>query len=117
VNDKNAEKRYEYDLKISDVERNVEELHIQENQFRQSLENFNRDITQSFHTLMTIEDDLNRRNYGTSGFSETEQKRRYLVQVIENQVEEQDLQFRKASQKLEDERETLLKERNNLSWD
>ena len=56
-------------------------------------------------TLMTIEDDLNRRNYGTSGFSETEQKRRYLVQVIENQVEEQDLQFRKASQKLEDERE------------
>lgn len=35
IKDKNSEKRYEYDLKITDVERKTEELHIQERQLRE----------------------------------------------------------------------------------
>jgi hypothetical protein len=117
VKDKNAEERYTYDLKIMEKERESEELHIQERQLKQSLENFEQDIIRSFQTLTAIEDELNQRNHGSSGFSETEQKRRYLAQVISTQQETQDLQFRKIHQKLEDEREILLKERNDLAWD
>ncbi|GHU38842.1 hypothetical protein FACS1894193_12460 [Bacilli bacterium] len=117
MKDKNAEKRYTYDLKIMEKERESEELHIQERQLKQSLENFEQDITRSFQTITAIEDELNRRNHSSSGFSETEQKRRYLAQVISTQQETQDLQFKRLNQKLEDERENLLKERNDLAWD
>ncbi|GAB2023396.1 hypothetical protein RyT2_24720 [Pseudolactococcus yaeyamensis] len=117
MKDKNAEKRYAYDLQIMEKERETEELHIQERQLKQSLENFDRDITHSFQTLTAIEDELNQRNHGSSGFNETEQKRRYLAQVISTQQETQDLQFKRLNQKLEDERENLLKERNDLAWD
>ena len=117
IKDKNSEKRYEYDLKITDVERKTEELHIQERQLRESLENFNSEMTRSFRGLMGMEDEINRRSHGSSGYSETEQKRRYVTQLIENQQEEQALQFRKASQQLEDERENLIKERSKLPWD
>lgn len=117
MKDKNAEKLYTYDLKIMEKERESEELYIQERQLKQSLENFEQDITHSFQILMAIEDELNQRNHGSSGFSETEQKRRYLAQVILTQQETQDLQFKRLNQKLEDERENLLKERNDLAWD
>ena len=39
------------------------------------------------------------------------------TQEMCNQQEEQALQFRKASQQLEDERENLIKERSKLPWD
>lgn len=117
IKDKNYEKRYEYDLKITEIEQKSEELRIQERQLRQSLENFNSEITQSFQGLIEIENELNQRNHGNSGYSETEQKRRYITQLIEKQQEEQTLQFRKASQQLEDERKNLIKERSQLSWD
>ena len=117
VKDKHAEKRYDYDLQIMEKERESEELHLQERQLKQSLENFEQDITRSFQILTVIEDELNRRNHGSSGFSETEQKRRYLAQVISTQQETQDLQFKRLNQKVEDERENLLKERNDLAWD
>ena len=71
MKDKHAEKRYDYDLQIMEKERESEELHLQERQLKQSLENFEQDITRSFQTLTAIED----------------------------------------------ERENLLKERNDLAWD
>ncbi|MEY8538324.1 hypothetical protein AALM99_07705 [Lactococcus muris] len=76
IKDKNYEKRYEYDLKITEVEQKSEELRIQERQLGQSLENFNSEITRSFQRLMEIEDELERRNHGNSGYRETEQKRK-----------------------------------------
>ena len=51
MKDKNAEERYTYDLKIMEKERESEELHIQERQLKQSLENFEQDIIRSFQTI------------------------------------------------------------------
>lgn len=117
IKDKNSEKRYDYDLKIMEKERQTEEIQILERQLKQSLENFEQDMTRSFQALMSLEDEMNCRNQSNNSFSETEQKRRYVKQLIENQQEEQALQFRKVSQQLEDEREKLIKERSQLTWD
>lgn len=117
VKDKNADKRYAYDLKISDEERKIEELYAQEGQLKQSLEAFQYEITSSFQTLKVIEDELNYRNHGSSSFSETQEKQKYLVRMIANQQASQDFQFKRIHQKREEQRETLIRERSSLSWD
>ncbi|EGO8095178.1 hypothetical protein KI126_002551 [Enterococcus faecium] len=117
IKDKNSEKRYEYDLKIIDVERTSDELRTQERQLERSLEEFKHEMTQSFQRLREIEDGRNQRNYDNNSYSEIEQKRRHITRLIENQQEEQAVQFRKVQQQLEDEREYFIKERNQLPWD
>ncbi|MGX7048482.1 hypothetical protein RU86_GL001660 [Lactococcus piscium] len=117
MKDKNADKRYAYDLKISDEERKIEELYAQEGQLKQSLEAFQYEITSSFQTLKVIEDELNYRNHGSSSFSETQEKQKYLDRMIANQQASQDLQFKRIHQKREEQRETLIRERSSLSWD
>lgn len=83
MKDKNPEKRYEYDFKIMDKER-------------------------------AIEEELNE---GRTSFSETEQKRKYIENLLVQQQEEVASQYRKVHRLMEDEREQLQKERNQLSWD
>lgn len=114
MRDKNSEKRYEYDLQIMDKERRIEESHQEQWQAEQSIENFTNEMNQTFRELQEIEAALNE---GKTSFSETEQKRKYIDNVLNQQREEVDNQYRRSHILLEDEREQLLKERNQLPWD
>ncbi|MFC4652343.1 hypothetical protein ACFO26_05415 [Lactococcus nasutitermitis] len=115
--DKNADKRFEYNLKISEKERETEELQLEERQTVQTFENFEEIMMQSFREIQEIEADINKRSHIQNAFSETEQKKRYFSQLISNQKEELSQEYKKKKQMLEDERETLEKERDNLAWD
>ena len=117
IKDKNSEKRYEYNLKIRDIEQQSEELRYQERQLEKALGEFNHTMTQSFHRLIEIEDELTRRSGRNTLYNEIEQKRRHILRLVENQQEEQAVQFRKVQQQLEDKREYFIKERNQLPWD
>ncbi|KXF71668.1 MULTISPECIES: hypothetical protein [Enterococcus] len=117
IKDKNSEKRYEYNLKIRDIEQQSEELRYQERQLEQALGEFNHTMAQSFHRLIEIEDELTRRSGRNTLYNEIEQKRRHILRLVENQQEEQAVQFRKVQQQLEDKREYFIKERNQLPWD
>ncbi|GHU38793.1 hypothetical protein FACS1894193_13710 [Bacilli bacterium] len=114
MKDKNSEKRYEYDIQILDKERAIEESHQEQRQAERSIEDFTNQMNQTFRELQDIEEALNE---GQTSFSETEQKRRYVSNLLAQQQEEVSTQYRKEHTLMEDEREQLQKERNQLSWD
>ena len=114
MKDKNSEKRYEYDIQILDKERAIEESHQEQRQAERSIEDFTTQMNQTFRELQAIEEALNE---GQTSFSETEQKRRYVTNLLAQQQEEVSTQYRKEHILMEDEREQLQKERNQLSWD
>ena len=114
MKDKNSEKRYEYDIQILDKERAIEEFHQEQRQVERSIEDFTTQMNQTFRELQGIEEALNE---GQTSFSETEQKRRYVTNFLAQQQEEVSTQYRKEHTLMEDEREQLQKERNQLSWD
>jgi hypothetical protein len=115
--DKNADKRYEFNLKISKNERESEELQLLQKEEMRSIENFENDMMQSFREYQQIEDEINVLGHQQNAFSEEEQKKRYFSQIIRSQKEEMIQGFKKAGQALEDQREILQKERDSLSWD
>lgn len=114
MKDKNSEKRYEYDIQILDKERAIEASHQEQHQTERSIEDFTNHMNQTFRELQAIEDALNE---GQTSFSETEQKRRYITNLLAQQQEEVSTQYRKEHNLMEEEREQLQKERNQLSWD
>lgn len=114
MKDKNSEKRYEYDLQIMDKERAIEESHQGQRQAERSIEDFSTQMSQTFRELQAIEEE---QNEGQTSFSETEQKRKYIENLLVQQQEEVTSQYRKTHNLMEDEREQLQKERNQLSWD
>ncbi|MCJ1976685.1 hypothetical protein [Pseudolactococcus paracarnosus] len=114
MKDKNSEKRYEYDIQIMDKERTIEASHQEQRQVEISIENFTIQMNQTFRELQAIEEE---QNEGRPSFSETEQKRKYMENLLGGQQEEITSQYRKAHHLMEDEREKLQKERNQLSWD
>lgn len=114
MKDKNSEKRYEYDVQIMDKERAIEASHQEQRQVEISIENFTIQMNQTFRELQAIEEE---QNEGRPSFSETVQKRKYMENLLGGQQEEITSQYRKAHHLMEDEREKLQKERNQLSWD
>ena len=112
MKDKNSEKRYEYDLQIMDKERAIEESHQGQRQAERSIEDFSTQMSQTFRELQAIEEE---QNEGQTSFSETEQKRKYIENLLVQQQEEVTSQYRKAHNLMEDEREQLQKERTSLS--
>lgn len=117
IKDGNADKRFEYNLKISEKEREAEELALEQKQVTRIFESFEQTMMQSFREIQEIEDDINRRSYVQNAFSETEEKKRYFSQIIASQQEEIAQEYKKANQALEDVRGTLQKERDSLPWD
>ena len=97
-----------------DKERAIEESHQEQRQTERSIEDFINQMKQTFRKLKAIEEALNE---GQTSFSETEQKRRYVTNLLAQQQEEVSTQYRKEHILMEDEREQLQKERNQLSWD
>ena len=97
-----------------DKERAIEESHQEQRQTERSIEDFINQMNQTFRELQAIEEALNE---GHTSFIETEQKRRYVSNLLAQQQEEVSTQYRKEHILMEDEREQLQKERNQLSWD
>lgn len=114
LRDKNSEKRYAYDLKILDKEREIEKIYAQQYQVENTIESFRLEMEQNFYQLKEIEDELNQMN---SSYSEIKQKRKYVLNLLSQQQEEIKINYRKVKNMLEDEREILQKERNQLPWD
>lgn len=112
-----SEQRYEYDLKIKNVEREIEELRRQELQLETLLENFNDEITHSFKRLLEIEDESTQKYCEGINSYDTEFRQSHIKQIIKKQYADQAFQFRKATQCLDEEREFLMTERNKLPWD
>ncbi|GAB2025553.1 hypothetical protein [Lactovum odontotermitis] len=117
VKDKNADKRYEYNLKISSNEQKTIELLREQKQVNLELEDFEQTMNRTFSEILEIEAELNRRNGQPNAFSETEYKKRHLSQMISRHREQTTAEYQTASQALKDSRETLQKERDNLTWD
>ncbi|MCJ1993602.1 hypothetical protein GYN24_03265 [Lactococcus piscium] len=93
MKDKNSEKRYEYDIQIMDKERTIEASHQEQRQVEISIENFTIQMNQTFRELQAIEEE---QNEGRPSFSETEQKRKYMENLLGGQQEEITSQYRKA---------------------
>ncbi len=96
-----------------DKERAIEESHQEQRQAERSIEDFSTQMSQTFRELQAIEEE---QNEGQTSFSETEQKRKYMENLLVQQQEEVASQYRKAHNLMEDEREQLQKERNELPW-
>jgi hypothetical protein len=115
--DKNADKRLEFNRKIASKEHESDELHLEERQAQNQIENFEAVMMKSFRNLQEIEEEINRRSHIQGAYDETAQKQRYMSNVISQQKEGVKQVYQQRSLKLEDEREQLQKERDSLSWD
>ena len=115
--DKNADKRLDFNRKIASKERESDELHLEERQAQNRIENFESVMMKSFRNLQEIEDNINKRSHIQGAYDETAQKQRYMSNVILQQKEGLKQVYQQRSLKLEDEREQLQKERDSLSWD
>ena len=115
--DKNAGKRLEYNQQISSKERESEELHVEEHQAQNSLDNFQAIMMINFRQLQEIDENINSRSHVQDAYDETAYKKKYLSNIIREQEEGLKRAYQASKIKLEAEREQLQKERNNLAWD
>ncbi len=115
--DKNADKRLEYNRKIASKERESDELYLEERQVKNQIENFEIVMMQGFRKLQEIEDNINKRGTLVWNYDETFQKQKYLSNVIRQQQEGLEHSYRSVRFQVENEREQLQRERDNLAWD
>ncbi|MDR0299596.1 MAG: hypothetical protein LBI13_05890 [Streptococcaceae bacterium] len=119
VKDKNAEARYDYNQKISQTERELDDLQGQEHQLQNQIDDFENLGNKEFQKLLAINDDLVRRGSFSAQWDleEIKGKAQYFKKMISDQQEELGKIYRKSSQDIEAKREHLQKERDGLTWD
>lgn len=119
VKDKSAEERCDYNQKILQTERELEELKDQKRQIQVLLDNFETTISREFEKLLEIDDDLMKRGSFSSqlDFEEGQEKARYIKTLLAQQQDDFYYAFSQENQRLEEKRETLQKERDGLPWD
>ncbi|WP_285004963.1 hypothetical protein [Lactococcus garvieae] len=119
VQDKNASKRLEYNRKILEMESVFDDLQNQKKIFHRNLESLEESLNQSFHNLRKIDEELLDGNQGNFNnfYDENQQKYRFVKQMISSQKEEAEKNYRQALQEVNDKKEHLQKERDNLSWE
>ena len=119
VKDKSADERCDYNQKILQTERKQDELKYQKHKIQVLLDNFETTISREFQKLLEIDDDLMKCGSFSAkwDFDENQEKARYIKNLIAQQQDDFTYAFSEESQRLEDERETLQKERNELPWD
>lgn len=119
VRDKNASKRLEYNRKILEMEFLFDDLQNQKRIFHRNLESLEESLAQGFHNLRKIDEELLDGNQGGSNnfYDENQQKYRFVKQMISNQKEEAEKNYKQALQEVNDKKEHLQKERDNLSWE
>jgi len=115
--DKNADKRSDYNLKINDNERKVESLQQAQQQELRMLERFQQEKMNFFRNVIAIEEAVSQHTGKTNAFSETEQERQYVQHVFARREEDLQELYSTEKEALEDEREVLQQERNDLAWE
>jgi len=115
--DKNADKRSEYNLKINDNERKIERLQQVQQQELRMLEQFQQEKINFFRYVIAMEEEVSQHTGKTNEFSETEQERQYVQHVFARREEELQELYSTEKEALEDEREVLQQERNDLAWE
>ncbi|MCJ1994527.1 hypothetical protein GYN24_08045 [Lactococcus piscium] len=115
--DNNSDKHFALNQKIISKERSSDAIHLEGQQTQDRIDNFAYMMMKSFRDFQEIEESIKKRSHVQSGYDETAHKQTYISNLINQQKEEFKQVYHKASLKLEDEREQLLRERNSLSWD
>ena len=115
--DNNSDKHFALNQKIISKERSSDAIHLEGQQMQDRIDNFAYMMMKSFRDFQEIEESIKKRSHVQSGYDETAHKQTYISNLINQQKEEFKQVYHKASLKLEDEREQLLRERNSLSWD
>jgi len=111
------EARYEYNLKINEKEQELAAIGQEQQALFWRLEDFSERGRQSFNALEVMEDKMNGYAVEPISFSETEHKKRYMLQLRERRVEEMRDLYEKKKQDLADQLEELQRERDALAWD
>lgn len=119
VKDKSAGERYDYNQKILQTERELDELKDQKRQIQVMLDKFETTISREFQNLLEIDDDLMKCGSFSAewDFEESEGKAHYIKTLLAQQRDSFIYAFSQESQHLEEKRETLQKERDGLPWD
>ncbi|AYG00467.1 hypothetical protein [Lactococcus allomyrinae] len=119
VKDKSANERYEYNQKILQTERELEDLNTQHYQLKNTLENFEQTTEKEFRNLLEIDNEMMKRGSFSAqwDFEENQGKAQFLKNFLTQQQENLTHAFSQESQKLEDQREQFQGERDHLPWD
>jgi|GEM_PF-2517616 len=118
VKDKSAKERCKYNQKIFQIEQEIDELKYQERQIQVLLHNYETTTSREFGKLLEIDDDLMKSGSSSSqwDFEESQGKARYIKSLIAQQKEGFIYAFSQERQRLEEKREALRKERDELPW-
>ncbi|WP_369948497.1 hypothetical protein [Lactococcus ileimucosae] len=117
--DKNADLRFEYNRKISQVERNYDDLQSYKRKIEDLFDNLENVTRREYQSLSEIDESLIKE--GSKRAQWEAQENQSMTNYIRNQLNQnqEDLrqEFSKANFDLEEKRTQLQKERDNLSWD
>lgn len=119
MRDKSEEKRFELSQKIIRIEQEEEDFSYAVRQYRQKLENFEA----AFYALTTNLRDFYRycdspqQSMLIQEMDELDQLQRQVDQYGESEEDRLTIVSRRVCQNLDDHRERLIKERNQLPWE
>ncbi|GHU36269.1 hypothetical protein FACS1894192_02520 [Bacilli bacterium] len=116
--DKSADERFEYNTKIRHHENQMDEFSQIFRRYLDNLERTRENLRRNFEAEQSLReqsrDNLSRND---SALEETQYKFRDRMRVFDEQLETGEGFRRKTVQKLDDEREQLIRERNALPWE
>ncbi|MBS7576310.1 MULTISPECIES: hypothetical protein [unclassified Enterococcus] len=119
MKDINGNERLLYNQKITEKEREMEEISAQKRQIEQVLFNLEEDLANHHQQLINLNDELvvkGADDYRLNQENETIQHYQFK-RIISAQSEQLNHAFKQSINELENEREALYRERNELAWD
>lgn len=119
VQDKNSEKRYEYNQQILKTEQDMEELLTQNRQLKALFERTEETFSREFQKLLAIDENLKQRGSFSARWDleEHQAMRQGFIQSVAQYEENLAQAFRRENASLDERREKLQQERDALSWD
>jgi len=112
-----ADERYAYNLQIAQKERILDELYDEQKKAVDSMENFSATMMQHFDRLSALEEDRFVRSGVQNNFSDVTAQKEYFSNMLAKQEDEMRKIYSQTRSMLEDEREGLQRERDELVWD
>jgi pheromone shutdown protein TraB len=109
--------RYEYEQRIAATEAQQDDVQAEQREVLQTCVGFETAMMQAFHERLRIEANIVSRSVNRDTFSENEQEKKYIANVLLQQEEEITYMYGRIKERLEDEREALQRERDELTWD
>jgi len=119
MKDKSAVQRYAYDQEIYETERASEEWQDRKRNLTRALENFEGEMNRTSRQLQELDEEMIQKGSFSAQWASQEHQERtsFIRNFLRNQEEGISYSFSKVNQELEDRRERLRRERENLPWD